>query len=285
MNFKELNTEEIEALPREKRYAYYDELRLRQWHSKSWNEKQQEIFAGYDLYIGRRGIEGITLEEIIEVAIKNNPNEHSGFISPIIKLYNEKFLINEDYTFFWKTKSPFSQWFKSDFIATTCLIIGLGSGQEYKIKKNDLIGEYFQSETHTYSSMEQFMMFHKAIIFLDLESAKEVMNTNNVREIKELGRQVKNFDEEIWQFYRSKVVYEGNKAKFSQNEELKRALIATKGTTLVEAAYNDSIWGIGLSEDDPKSRNRKTWKGKNLLGEILTILREEIINKTTYNNS
>ena len=53
----------------------------------------------------RRGIEGITLEEIIEVAIKNNPNEHSGFISPIIKLYNEKILINEDYTFFWKTKS------------------------------------------------------------------------------------------------------------------------------------------------------------------------------------
>lgn len=285
MNFRELNTDEINKLPREERYAYYKKLRLYLWNSKNWNEKQQEIFSGYKFYIGRRDIGGINLEEVLEIAVKNQPNANSKYISPIIELYSNKILKDERYTYFWETKSPFSQWYKSEFIATNCLIIGLGSGQEYETKKKDLIGKYFQSNLITYSSAEQFMMFHKAIVFLDLDTAISIMKTNNVREIKDLGRQVKNFDDEIWQFYRSKIVYEGNKAKFTQNEELKNALIATENTTLVEAAYNDSIWGIGLSENDPRSRNRKTWEGKNLLGEILTIIREEIINHTTYNNT
>jgi ribA/ribD-fused uncharacterized protein len=54
---------------------------------------------------------------------------------------------------------------------------------------------------------------------------------------------------------------------------LKKVLFSTKGTTLVEAAPNDTIWGIGLSKEDPRALNRETWLGKNLLGEILTNLR------------
>ena len=43
----------------------------------------------------------------------------------------------------------------------------------------------------------------------------------------------------------------------------------------VEASLWDVLWGIGLYANDPRALHRKTWKGKNWLGFILTELREE----------
>lgn len=62
--------------------------------------------------------------------------------------------------------------------------------------------------------------------------------------------------------------------QFSQNEELKQQLLLTYPKTLVKASPYDRIQDIGLSEDDPKAWNKLTWRGKNLLGEILTTVRE-----------
>ena len=47
-----------------------------------------------------------------------------------------------------------------------------------------------------------------------------------------------------------------------------KKLLDTAGTTLVEASPR---------EKNPKALNRKTWRGSNWLGEILTDLREEIM--------
>lgn len=69
--------------------------------------------------------------------------------------------------------------------------------------------------------------------------------------------------------------------QFKQNPELLVALLATKGTTLVEASPRDTIWGIGLSETNPKAQKRETWRGENLLGQILTEVRDEMSDKCT----
>jgi predicted NAD-dependent protein-ADP-ribosyltransferase YbiA (DUF1768 family) len=39
----------------------------------------------------------------------------------------------------------------------------------------------------------------------------------------------------------------------------------------------DKIWGIGLAANDYRARNRKSWRGKNLLGQALTEVRDELI--------
>ena len=65
--------------------------------------------------------------------------------------------------------------------------------------------------------------------------------------------------------------------QFSQDAVLKEALLGTEGTTMVEAAPRDTVWGIGLGAKNPKAMNRQQWRGKNWLGEILTRVREEII--------
>lgn len=53
-------------------------------------------------------------------------------------------------------------------------------------------------------------------------------------------------------------------------------MMATAGTTLVEASPRDKIWGIGMGESNPLALNRNSWKGKNYLGEALTRVRERI---------
>lgn len=38
------------------------------------------------------------------------------------------------------------------------------------------------------------------------------------------------------------------------------------------------IWGIGLDEEDPRRLKKQTWQGTNLLGKILTEVRERLRN-------
>ncbi|MBP8240689.1 MAG: DUF1768 domain-containing protein [Saprospiraceae bacterium] len=49
----------------------------------------------------------------------------------------------------------------------------------------------------------------------------------------------------------------------------------TNNRLLVEASPYDKIWGIGISEDDDLRFNKENWVGENLLGKILTQLRED----------
>lgn len=174
----------------------------------------------------------------------------------------------EKFTFFWETESPFSQWHPSKFIAPCYM---------WQTEFYDQLLKIGFPENIVFTSAEQYMMYAKAMTFVDIDTARAIMKETNPRKIKALGRQVNRFIENTWLFYRYRIVYLANKFKFTQNDDLKEALLATRGTTIVEASPYDNIWGIGLKEDDPKAQQRSTWKGKNLLGEILTELRIELM--------
>ncbi len=243
---------------------------------EEWDEEQ---LAYWGMYVDReRHYTDYTIEDMIEMTLNKDFFARDKLNEIFVEWKNRERILNrqltvndnELFTFFWITKSPFSQWHKSNFKASTFIY---GDDET----KQRALQNLFPLGIQEYSSAEQFMMYHKAMIFLDREIAQQIMQTDDVRKIKDLGRQVKNYDEYVWKYFRSKVVYEGNKAKFTQNEELKQALFTTKGTTLVESAPHDTIWGIGLSEDDPRALKRETWLGKNLLGEILTQIRIELM--------
>lgn len=152
------------------------------------------------------------------------------------------------FTVFYSSESPFSQWYRSRF------------------KVNGI----------EYSCTEQYMMYQKALYFGDTETAQKVLQATNPRDQKMLGRKVKNFSDERWKRVCEWIVYEGNLAKFSQNYTIKNILFATENTMLVEASPFDVIWGVGLPADDPNVHFPDKWKGKNLLGKILTQVREEL---------
>ena len=125
-----------------------------------------------------------------------------------------------------------------------------------------------------FSSMEQFMMYQKAICFEDNDIAQKILKTENVAYIKELGRLISNYNENYWNGIRQIIVFEGLMAKFSQNESLKRQLQETEHCILAEGAVKDKIWGIGLSMGDPDRLEISKWKGQNLLGYTLMMVRD-----------
>ena len=134
----------------------------------------------------------------------------------------------------------------------------------------------FSCENVQFSSMEQYMMYQKAAIFHDEEIAEQILSTNDVAEIKALGRQVHEYDDHVWNGMRQIIIYKGLLAKFSQNEDLKTALQQTGNAVLAECAVRDQIWGIGLSMKDPNRFDTSKWRGQNLLGYALMLVRGEL---------
>ncbi len=128
----------------------------------------------------------------------------------------------------------------------------------------------------SFSSMEQYMMYQKAVCFGDEAIAHQILQTEDVSTIKALGRLVSGYDEKHWNGVRQIVVYEGLYAKFSQNEELKTKLKATENVLLAECAVKDCIWGIGLSMKDTDRFEQGKWKGQNLLGYALMMVRARL---------
>lgn len=127
-----------------------------------------------------------------------------------------------------------------------------------------------------FSSMEQYMMYQKALRFGDTKIADKILATNDVAKIKKLGREVQRYDENVWNGVRQIIVYEGLTAKFSQNGNLKAKLLETKDAILAECAVRDKIWGIGLSMTDERRFDKDKWKGQNLLGYALMLVREHL---------
>ena len=128
-------------------------------------------------------------------------------------------------------------------------------------------------EGRRFTCCEHWMHWRKALLFGDAATAAAILAEPDPRRHKALGRQVAPFVAGTWAAVARDVVFRGNAAKFSQHPDLLRRLARSRGTTLVEAAPNDAVWGIGLAGDDPRAASRDTWLGTNWLGEILTELR------------
>jgi ribA/ribD-fused uncharacterized protein len=136
---------------------------------------------------------------------------------------------------------------------------------------------FTDSETNnTYQNNEQYMMANKAILFDDQVNLDKILNSDDPKTCKALGRKVKNFDPQIWQDNCCDIVAKGCYLKFSQNEELKAFLLSTGDKLLVEASPYDKIWGIGLKASDAKKMKKEDWPGKNYLGQCLMNARQKI---------
>jgi ribA/ribD-fused uncharacterized protein len=129
----------------------------------------------------------------------------------------------------------------------------------------------FMWRNHVFYSAEQFMMFQKARLFKDEKTMNLILTCNSALEAKTLGRQVRNFDEKVWKNKRESIVLNANMLKFKG--KLAEKLNATGKDVLVEAAKYDKIWGVGLHAADSKVHEPEQWKGLNLLGKQLMLVR------------
>jgi ribA/ribD-fused uncharacterized protein len=152
----------------------------------------------------------------------------------------------QQFTFFYS--GPFSQWNFSPFV-----IDGI-----------------------RYRTAEHYMMWYKDQVFSGGKLADRILATAHPRDAKQLGREVENFDLQIWNGVAKTGVFRGNMAKFTQNPLHMVQLLETHGTTLVEASPTDVVWGVGLAEEDPLIQDPANWRGTNWLGEVLMDVRDAI---------
>ena len=119
-------------------------------------------------------------------------------------------------------------------------------------------------------------MQQKALTFHDHETAQKIMAESDPKKIKHLGREVEDFDDEVWKGVSRDVIYKGNLAKFSQNPVLRETLLKTGSKILAEASPHDYRYGIGLGKADPRAQDPSQWRGSNWLGEAIMKVRDEL---------
>ena len=124
---------------------------------------------------------------------------------------------------------------------------------------------------------EQFMMYHKVLMFHKYDLADQIMRTSDPSKCKKIaGQKFPEFDSELWEKTCRTIVKRGVKAKFSQNKDILKVLLGTGNSLLSECSPYDRKWGIGIDISDPDRFVIAKWKGKNLLGRILMEVREEL---------
>lgn len=154
------------------------------------------------------------------------------------------------YTFFWRDdekNGEFSNWYIRKFVI-----------------------DDFQ-----YFCVEQYMMAQKAKLFHDAERYTAILRANTPAGCKALGKQVKPFVPKEWDAVKFDVVKRANRAKYMQNPDLMRILLATEDSILAEASPKDAVWGIGLAAATAEKMDPSDWPGANLLGKVLMELRDE----------
>ena len=176
--------------------------------------------------------------------------------------------VTDKYIFFfgYEGESPyvcFQQWFPSPFTAP---LESLGD-------KGRNAGDVFEFPT-----TEHYMMYRKAMLMGDAEVAKKILDATHPSAAKRSGREVRDFDLDLWTKNADQVVEEGNWHKFRQNEDLREVLLGSGDREIVEASPDDKIWGIGFKSDE--AEGKETEWGNNGLGKALMRVRERLRRET-----
>ena len=136
--------------------------------------------------------------------------------------------------------------------------------------------DYFTGEYDFLSNFYIGTVVYNGLTFTSSEAAFQSMKCPsrareftqlNPSQAKSLGRKVELRSD--WEEIKDNVMDAVCYAKFSQNEDLKRKLIATGNAELIEGNHwNDTYWGVYLGQ------------GENKLGKILMKIREEFQNES-----
>ena len=120
-------------------------------------------------------------------------------------------------------------------------------------------------DNYNFNSVEQYFQWKKCINDIDRE---KIIKAKTPSEAKKIGRKVKIRND--WEYVKENVMYNGVKAKFTQNEELAKLLLATEDKELAEGNdWEIYFWGVDYF----------TCEGQNKLGKILCKVRTELKTK------
>ena len=113
----------------------------------------------------------------------------------------------------------------------------------------------------SYANLEQAYMYYKAMENNDMKAARAIKFTVNPRKIKKLGSAIKMPDKDKWDAQKAELMVKLVRAKFSENESLKKSLLDTGDRKLGESG-RDTFYSIDLpltSRDVLNGEVKITW--------------------------
>ena len=140
---------------------------------------------------------------------------------------------------------------------------------------------WFEIDGIRYTSGEQWLMAQKADLFDDRASKAQIMAATDPVEIKALGKEIKDFNHNIWEEKAQSIMETGLDAEFKQNHDLADTLIKM-GTKHTIEASKDPFWGIGLDLRSESLFNPQMWTGTNTLGKALMTVRSRLVELNKY---
>lgn len=112
--------------------------------------------------------------------------------------------------------------------------------------------------------------YFQAQKFVGTPHEEEVRNAKSPMIAARMGRDRKKPLRRDWESVKVPLMRDAVRAKFTQHEDLREILLATGDAKIVEHTENDSYWGDGGDGS-----------GKNMLGQILMQIRQELQSGTT----
>jgi ribA/ribD-fused uncharacterized protein len=133
-----------------------------------------------------------------------------------------------------------------------------------------------------FSCNEHYFQYTKAKIFDDQATAAKIKAESNPYNMMSLGKQVKGYRHQRWLQEAKGVLKRANEAKYHQNESTKAALISTGRKKLGEASAN-KLYGTGVGLYSKKATDTSCWTGQNMMGDILTKIRTDLLKDSSDN--
>lgn len=135
--------------------------------------------------------------------------------------------------------------------------------------------ENFDYIARGYRNIKEYLLCEKARLFDD-EEAEAQINEALLTDLDTLEVNIKDYDEKVWKKYFPYILLNGLYRKFFSNKDLREYLLSTGDSVLVYADCQDTVNGIRLPKDSMDIKDPKKWKGENLLGFGLMMVRDEI---------
>lgn len=134
----------------------------------------------------------------------------------------------------------------------------------------------FDAEGETFCCAMQYYVYRKACMFGDATAADAILTETDPTRFAELGKTVKGTVRAVWNAVRMQCMTDALLLAFSQNEEIGRLLLSTGDALIVDCDPFDTVWGSGMLSVLPGADDPEKWKGENLLGFSLMIVREKL---------
>ena len=134
-------------------------------------------------------------------------------------------------------------------------------------------------DNKTYASTEHYYQSKKCESMGKADVAKTILRTPTPRQAMFMGKETQPPID--WYYSKGKeIMAEALRAKF-ENETLRDYLLSTIG--ILGEATRGKIWGIGYNIHESSAAHLNEWSGSNLMGDLLTTLRDEIASSLNTN--